>query len=76
MSIKTRILDASTRREKIEALLDMSRASDYGEESWDYNGFRAAAAIAFALLEIADVLTDMSVTMASAKNPPTIDTRS
>jgi len=60
---------AKTRREQIEALISMDEDNAWGQESWDYNGFRATSAVALALLEIADALTDIAALRAALPDP-------
>jgi hypothetical protein len=55
-----RARNAGTRREQIEALISMDDANVHGQETWEYHGFRATAAMALALLEIADALVDIA----------------
>jgi hypothetical protein len=62
---------AKTRREKIEALL--LNEDPYAQQIWEYNGFRATSAMVYALLEIADALTDIAVAAGREKGKPHAD---
>lgn len=57
-------------RERIEVLLGEDRIIGTMESTWEYHGVRYVTAVALALLEVADAMTDIAVAIRDGNTKP------